>query len=75
MLLYYLQLKNHDGKPLEEIRREAGFVDSLDQVRLPPGYYAAFVEAGTGSAIFPTSTPRQRISPAAALFWSKLLPI
>jgi len=38
------QLKNRDGKTLDEIRSEAGFGDSLDRVRLPPGYYAAFVE-------------------------------
>jgi ureidoglycolate amidohydrolase len=38
------RLKDGDGKPLEQIRTEAGFVGSLDQVRLPSGHYAAFVE-------------------------------
>jgi ureidoglycolate amidohydrolase len=38
------QLKDREGKTLEEIRRQAGFGGSLADVPLAPGYYSAFVE-------------------------------
>jgi len=37
-------LRDNDGTPLEEVRRKAGFTGALEQVRLPRGYYKAFVE-------------------------------
>ena len=37
-------LKDTDGRPFDDIRREAGFHGELAKVRLPPGYFAAFVE-------------------------------
>ena len=38
------QLRNGDGKSLEEILRQAGFDGSLENVRLAKDYYHAFVE-------------------------------
>src|SRR5271156_2529377 len=38
------QLKDSEGNTLAQLRAAAGFDGSLDQVRLPDGYYAAFVE-------------------------------
>lgn len=38
------ELKDRDGLTLEQIRREAGCGGSLKDVRLPSGYYSAFVE-------------------------------
>jgi len=38
------QLRDSDGKTLEEVRAAAGFQGSLAGVALKPGYYSAFVE-------------------------------
>jgi N-carbamoyl-L-amino-acid hydrolase len=38
------RLKDAEGNTLAQLRSAAGFQGSLDQVRLPGGYYAAFVE-------------------------------
>jgi N-carbamoyl-L-amino-acid hydrolase len=38
------RLKDAEGNTLAQLRAAAGFRGSLDQVRLPEGYYAAFVE-------------------------------
>jgi ureidoglycolate amidohydrolase len=38
------RLKDGDGNTLAQLRAAAGFQGSLDQVRLPDGYYAAFLE-------------------------------
>jgi N-carbamoyl-L-amino-acid hydrolase len=38
------RLKDAEGSTLAQLRSAAGFQGSLDQVRLPDGYYAAFVE-------------------------------
>jgi N-carbamoyl-L-amino-acid hydrolase len=38
------RLKDAEGNTLSQLRAAAGFQGSLDQVRLPDGYYAAFVE-------------------------------
>jgi ureidoglycolate amidohydrolase len=38
------RLKDAEGSTLAQLRTAAGFQGSLDQVRLPEGYYAAFVE-------------------------------
>ena len=38
------RLKDTEGNTLAQLRAAAGFQGSLDQVRLPDGYYAAFVE-------------------------------
>jgi ureidoglycolate amidohydrolase len=37
-------LKDNDGATLEEVRRGAGFAGELKQVKLPRGYYKAFLE-------------------------------
>jgi ureidoglycolate amidohydrolase len=37
-------LKDHDGESLDEVRRDAGFDGNLQDVKLPAGYYKAFVE-------------------------------
>ncbi len=37
-------LKDRDGRSLGEVRAEAGFVGPLSSVRLPDGYYSAFIE-------------------------------
>jgi ureidoglycolate amidohydrolase len=39
-----VQFKDKNGTPLDQVRTEAGFVGPLSQVRLPNGYYSAFVE-------------------------------
>jgi ureidoglycolate amidohydrolase len=38
------RLKDAEGNTLSQLRAAAGFQGSLDEVRLPDGYYAAFVE-------------------------------
>jgi ureidoglycolate amidohydrolase len=38
------KLADKDGAPLEEVRREAGTKGELEEVKLPSGYYKAFVE-------------------------------
>jgi ureidoglycolate amidohydrolase len=38
------RLKDSEGSTLAQLRAGAGFHGSLDEVRLPDGYYAAFVE-------------------------------
>ena len=38
------KLTDKDGASLEEVRRKAGFREALEQVKLPPGCYKAFVE-------------------------------
>ena len=38
------KLTDSDGATLDEVRRGAGFAGELEQVRLPSGYYEAFVE-------------------------------
>jgi len=38
------KLTDNDGATLDQVRREAGFGGELEQVRLPDGYYKAFVE-------------------------------
>jgi ureidoglycolate amidohydrolase len=38
------QLKDRDGRTLHQIRTAAGFTGPLDSVKLPGGYYHAFVE-------------------------------
>ncbi len=37
-------LKDRDGKSLGEVRTAAGYVGPLSAVRLPTGYYSAFIE-------------------------------
>jgi ureidoglycolate amidohydrolase len=38
------KLVDKEGASLEEVRRKAGFVEPLEEVKLPSGYYKAFVE-------------------------------
>lgn len=38
------KLTDKNGQTLEEVRHEAGFSGALEDVKLPPGYYKAFVE-------------------------------
>jgi len=38
------RLKDHDGRSLGEVRAAAGYVGPLSAVRLPSGYYSAFIE-------------------------------
>jgi ureidoglycolate amidohydrolase len=38
------KLKDKDGAALDKVRRAAGFDGELEQVKLPRGYYKAFVE-------------------------------
>jgi ureidoglycolate amidohydrolase len=38
------KLKDGDGDTLDEVRRRAGFRGELEQVKLPSGYYEAFIE-------------------------------
>jgi N-carbamoyl-L-amino-acid hydrolase len=38
------QLKDADGRSLEEVRASTGFTGSLEEVKLPADYYKAFVE-------------------------------
>jgi ureidoglycolate amidohydrolase len=37
-------LEDNDGANLDEVRRAVGFAGELEQVKLPAGYYEAFVE-------------------------------
>jgi ureidoglycolate amidohydrolase len=38
------KLVDNDGASVEDVRRKAGFTGELEQVKLPTGYYKAFVE-------------------------------
>jgi N-carbamoyl-L-amino-acid hydrolase len=38
------RLEDDDGESIEEVRRKAGLRGPLYQVKLPGGYYKAFVE-------------------------------
>jgi len=38
------RLKDNDDRTLDEVRRRAGFAGELEEVKLPAGYYEAFVE-------------------------------
>jgi ureidoglycolate amidohydrolase len=38
------KLTDNDGATLDEVRQGAGFTGELEQVRLPSGYYKAFIE-------------------------------
>lgn len=38
------RLSDNEGSSVEQVRREAGLAGELEQVRLPEGYYKAFVE-------------------------------
>ncbi len=38
------KLTDNDGATLEQVRRGAGFAGELEQVKLPSGYYKAFIE-------------------------------
>jgi len=38
------KLKDHDGESVDEVRRKAGLNGNLQEVKLPKGYYKAFVE-------------------------------
>ncbi len=38
------KLKDRDGESVDEVRRKAGFSGNLQDVKLAPGYYKAFVE-------------------------------
>jgi ureidoglycolate amidohydrolase len=38
------KLKDSNGGTLDEVRRRAGFVGELGEVKLPSGYYKAFIE-------------------------------
>jgi ureidoglycolate amidohydrolase len=38
------RLSDNEGSSVEQVRRSAGFTGELEQVRLPEGYYKAFVE-------------------------------
>jgi N-carbamoyl-L-amino-acid hydrolase len=38
------KLTDNDGAKLDEVRRNAGFAGDLEQVKLPSGYYKAFIE-------------------------------
>ena len=38
------KLTDSDGGTLDEVRRRAGFVGELGEVKLPSGYYKAFIE-------------------------------
>ena len=39
-----MKLTDNDGASVEDVRRKAGMVGELEQVRLPDAYYKAFVE-------------------------------
>ncbi|MCU0465308.1 MAG: M20 family metallo-hydrolase [Anaerolineae bacterium] len=39
-----LDLTDGDGNPFDAVRRQAGYIDSLDDVELPGGHYDSFVE-------------------------------
>jgi ureidoglycolate amidohydrolase len=38
------KLADNDGTSIEDVRRKAGFTGALEQIKLPSGYYKAFVE-------------------------------
>src|SRR6266550_3927091 len=38
------KLRDRDGESVDEVRRKAGFNGNLQEVKLPKGYYKAFVE-------------------------------
>jgi ureidoglycolate amidohydrolase len=38
------KLVDKEGAPIEEVRRNAGFKGPLEEIKLPDGYYKAFVE-------------------------------
>src|SRR6266700_3174221 len=38
------KLRDRDGESVDEVRRKAGFIGNLQDVKLPNGYYKAFVE-------------------------------
>jgi N-carbamoyl-L-amino-acid hydrolase len=38
------KLTDKDGAPIQQVRRDAGFQGELETVKLPAGYYEAFVE-------------------------------
>jgi ureidoglycolate amidohydrolase len=38
------KLRDSEGKTVDEVRRAAGIAGELEEVRLPPGYYKAWVE-------------------------------
>ncbi len=38
------KLKDHEGETVDQVRRKAGFSGDLQDVKLPNGYYKAFVE-------------------------------
>ena len=38
------KVKDRDGESVDEVRRKAGFNGNLQEVKLPKGYYKAFVE-------------------------------
>jgi N-carbamoyl-L-amino-acid hydrolase len=38
------QLTDNDSAALDKVRREAGFAGELEEVKLPSGYYKAFIE-------------------------------
>jgi N-carbamoyl-L-amino-acid hydrolase len=38
------QLSDNDGASIEDVRRKAGFTGELENVKLPKGYYKAFLE-------------------------------
>ena len=38
------KLVDKDGASLEQVRRSVGLVGELDRVKIPPGYYKAFIE-------------------------------
>src|SRR5258708_27855314 len=38
------KLKDRDGESMDDVRRKAGFIGNLQDVKLPKGYYKAFLE-------------------------------
>jgi ureidoglycolate amidohydrolase len=38
------KLADNNGTSIEDVRRKAGFIGALEQIKLPSGYYKAFVE-------------------------------
>ena len=38
------KLADNDGTSIEDVRQKAGFTGALEQIKLPSGYYKAFVE-------------------------------
>ncbi len=39
-----MQLTDSEGQTLEQVRREAGYIENLDEVKLSTGHYHAFLE-------------------------------